>query len=281
MKIILSRKGFDSKSGGYPSPILPDGTLLSLPIPEDNTGIYYKDLKANNDMTYLDIMRQLGMNKYNENSTAHLDPDINCSIKKRENGWEALYGQGGATLTHMKNHKVGVGDIFLFWGWFRNTIKTPNGLKYDPNDKNGKHIIYGYMEICDYKKIDDTLKENCPSSYLEHPHFKLNYLNNTVYIGKDKFSYGNINTPGAGVFNKLGKDLILSFDTEKRSLWKLPLFFHPDYNTTMTYHEDIKRWEIQDQSCILQTVGRGQAFVVYGNDCIENWAKNLIINNSR
>jgi len=33
MKLILSRKGFDSTYGGYPSPILPDGTLLSLPIP--------------------------------------------------------------------------------------------------------------------------------------------------------------------------------------------------------------------------------------------------------
>lgn len=33
MKIILSRKGFDLQNGGQPSPILPDGTLLSLPIP--------------------------------------------------------------------------------------------------------------------------------------------------------------------------------------------------------------------------------------------------------
>ena len=33
MKVILSRKGFDSQYGGMPSPILPDGTLLSLPIP--------------------------------------------------------------------------------------------------------------------------------------------------------------------------------------------------------------------------------------------------------
>ena len=29
MKIILSRKGFDSGSGGVPSPIFPDGQLLS------------------------------------------------------------------------------------------------------------------------------------------------------------------------------------------------------------------------------------------------------------
>lgn len=32
MKVILSRKGFDSTYGGYPSLILPDGELISLPI---------------------------------------------------------------------------------------------------------------------------------------------------------------------------------------------------------------------------------------------------------
>ena len=39
MKVVFSRKGFDSQYGGMPSPILSDGTLLSLPIPskEDNT----------------------------------------------------------------------------------------------------------------------------------------------------------------------------------------------------------------------------------------------------
>ena len=35
MKLILSRKGFDSQSGGCPSPIFPNGTLYSLPIPYD------------------------------------------------------------------------------------------------------------------------------------------------------------------------------------------------------------------------------------------------------
>ena len=38
MKIILSRKGFDSANGEQPNPILPDGTLLSLPIPDPEKG---------------------------------------------------------------------------------------------------------------------------------------------------------------------------------------------------------------------------------------------------
>ena len=36
MKIILSRKGFDSSFGGVPSLIRDDGTMLSAPIQEMN-----------------------------------------------------------------------------------------------------------------------------------------------------------------------------------------------------------------------------------------------------
>ena len=32
-KLILSRKSFGSGSGNCPSPIFPDGTMFSLPIP--------------------------------------------------------------------------------------------------------------------------------------------------------------------------------------------------------------------------------------------------------
>lgn len=33
MKIILSRKGFDTNSGGFASPIFPNKTCYSVPIP--------------------------------------------------------------------------------------------------------------------------------------------------------------------------------------------------------------------------------------------------------
>lgn len=33
MKVILSRKGFDSANGGIVSPVFPDGRMLSFPIP--------------------------------------------------------------------------------------------------------------------------------------------------------------------------------------------------------------------------------------------------------
>jgi len=46
VKIILSRKGFDSAAGGVPSPILPDGSLVSLPIPDKASKIAYQDIAA-------------------------------------------------------------------------------------------------------------------------------------------------------------------------------------------------------------------------------------------
>jgi hypothetical protein len=44
MKVILSRKGFDSEYGGYPSPILPDGRMIFLPIPLPDDSACYSSL---------------------------------------------------------------------------------------------------------------------------------------------------------------------------------------------------------------------------------------------
>lgn len=56
MKIILSRKGFDSSNGGIPSPILPDGTLLSIPIPGKFDNLSFDDLNYNG-VSFSNILR--------------------------------------------------------------------------------------------------------------------------------------------------------------------------------------------------------------------------------
>ena len=45
MKIILSRKGFDSPAGRRPSPIFPNCTMMSLPIPDDNSMVRSRCVK--------------------------------------------------------------------------------------------------------------------------------------------------------------------------------------------------------------------------------------------
>ena len=57
MKIILSRKGFDSSAGKQANPIMPDGTLLSMPIPsDDDLDNAYSTITWNN-MSYYEIIR--------------------------------------------------------------------------------------------------------------------------------------------------------------------------------------------------------------------------------
>lgn len=58
MKIVLSRKGFDSSFGGVASPILPDERLVSLPIPYQHSPVTYNDIRFGN--THLgDLVEQL------------------------------------------------------------------------------------------------------------------------------------------------------------------------------------------------------------------------------
>ena len=101
MKIILSRKGFDSTYGGYPSPILPDGNMVSLPIPL-NDAISYSDLKMG-ESTYYDLMAGLKPRiksngewlDLNKETRCHLDPDIYRESIDRESGWRPCFGQDG------------------------------------------------------------------------------------------------------------------------------------------------------------------------------------------
>lgn len=90
MKIILSRKGFDNSNGGCPSPILPDDTMLSMPIPSDDN-VKYKDLMHDN-ISYLKLLENLNPKQiYN---SCHLDPDIRDNVRKtKPSNWKPAFGQ--------------------------------------------------------------------------------------------------------------------------------------------------------------------------------------------
>ena len=84
MKIIFSRKGFDLQFGGFPSPILPEGRLVSLPIPNKRDDISYSELLLSERENYYDLMMSLkGKVKYSKtwyelkkSTKCHLDPDL-------------------------------------------------------------------------------------------------------------------------------------------------------------------------------------------------------------
>lgn len=109
MKVVLSRKGFDSGYGGWASPILPDGRMLSLPIPARDGVVSYDELSAGDGVSYLDIMRQLRRGHEDRlvlshntwlssgpRITTHLDPDLVASSVERLPGWRGMFGQSSA-----------------------------------------------------------------------------------------------------------------------------------------------------------------------------------------
>ncbi len=100
MKIILSRKGFDSSNGKIPSPIMPDGTLLSMPIPTVD-GIRFDELEYEG-VSYQDILGQL--NPKGDYNRCHLDPDIRPGVRKTPvPNWKPAFGQIDAAQGYLSN----------------------------------------------------------------------------------------------------------------------------------------------------------------------------------
>lgn len=106
MKLILSRKGFDSGAGGVPSPILPDGRLLALPIPDAASTIRYGDIAIDDDS--LDsLVTPLTRGRIRADDGAHLDPDLIAGMLPRAPGWRPLFGQSGQAQGHLRNQGPG------------------------------------------------------------------------------------------------------------------------------------------------------------------------------
>jgi len=151
-----------------------------------------------------------------------LDPDLNKQVIKRLKEWKPLYGQIGASQSHLDNNCVEVGDLFIFFGWFKNTTEENDCLKFDRRDKEGKHIIFGYFQIGEIIKTS-TLNGDIPEWMKYHSHYenitRRNHPKNTIYVAKDTLSW-NDDIPGAGTF-KLDDSLILSKEGCKRSQWNL------------------------------------------------------------
>lgn len=275
MKVILSRKGFDSQYGGYPSPILPDGRMISLPIPSDEEKpIHYSDLKIDRTTTYYDIMKELEpeikyddeWHRLTERTKCHLDPDVYRNVRKRNEHWKAIFGQIDAAQTHLDNEGVKEGDIFLFFSTFRQTEYEGGRSNFVPEDPK-IHIIFGYLQIGEIKKIGPNTK--CPSWMDYHPHTDSDRRggNNTVYIARDTLSWDS-KLPGADTFD-YHEDLILTKEGYSKSRWDLDAIFK---EVKISYHSK-KSW---GKEGYFQSTAKGQEFVIHSNNEIEGWVKKLI-----
>lgn len=266
MKLIFSRKGFDSSLGKVPSPILPDGRLVHIPIPAKDSNIKYKDLWFG-ELNIGEIVNDLTMGKVLPPDGAHLDPDLNPGSIERQSGWRPLFGQAGAAQGHLRNQHIGPGDIFLFFGWFRKS-KFVDGKHIWCNDSMGIHALFGWLQI---ENIIPIGTGTMPDWAAYHPHFQRPepVQNDTVYISTEYLTLPNTGPtlfPGAGIFKHYSEKLRLTSAQGSRSIWQLPGWFYPrNGHFPLTYHSSPARWKREGENVILKTVGRGQEFVMDTN----------------
>lgn len=243
MKIVFSRKGWDSAAGGRPSPIL-DGCPISLPIPGGpGEPRRFGDLKActpRRSYPMGDILRDIGSN-VRETHPVHDDPKFFENPLDPFALCQVAFGQASAAQAHLENRQVGPGDIFLFFGLFRDygQGRTP--------DHRPHHRIFAMMRV--EKMI--RLGENPDPDYWKslrlpathsHIHRRRQKSNNSLWLG-----------PGRRA--RWARDeLRLTAPHAPPSCWRAPDWLA---RSGLSYHANSARWHDGH----LDLVSRGQEFV--------------------
>ena len=79
--------------------------------------------------------------------------------------------------TELKKNHVGIGDLFLFFGWFNNFSRKRRDL----------HKIFGWLQIEEIIEGSDKIIKYLKEKNISHPHGygdTSKFPNNTIYIGK-------------------------------------------------------------------------------------------------
>lgn len=221
MKVILSRKGFDSVSGGMMSPIMPNGDLLSMPIPSGGDPYSYREVFCRG-RSLREILLELNP-RFNYGD-CHLDPDIEKSRHAHvPKGWKPAFGQANSAASFLTNTvKVEKGDVFLFFGNFHATEKRNGRLQFthrrgDFYKDSDLHVIWGYLQVGEIIHDQRRIAKEFPW----HPHavdFRTGDERNTLYVASQRLSFAS-ELSGAGV---LPYDLkrVLTLCGAKRSVWR-------------------------------------------------------------
>lgn len=264
MKLILSRKGFDSSAGGFPSPVFPDGSFYTLPIPDPRSRIAYRDIQ-HNDLNIGRLLASLGGDPRSGARKAHLDPDLVAGAYPRDAGWRPCLGQTGAAQGHLRKQGVGVGDLFLFFGLFRAVEKQGRGWKFVKHARPF-HALWGWLQIGDVHSIDDITGDDLGWAHY-HPHFHgRRDENNTLYVAAEmlRINGQSSSVPGAGVFSRMQSSHQLTApEAATTTQWCLPgCFFPHSAETAMSFHSNLTRWSRDGDYAYLRSASRGQEFVL-------------------
>ena len=282
MKLILSRKGFDSGYGGIPSPILPDERLISLPIPNSTDRFTLADINFP-DLDIDRLLSDLSRGVHGVRTSVHLDPDLDRAPSSRLPGWRPALGQTQTAQSHLAHCGVGAGDIFIFFGWFRRVEFKAGRWRYVRGAPN-LHVMFGWLEVSDVLSVVLD-RARCLSKFpwiANHPHLSGdNYTDprNTLYIAAMQSRFSRDAAHGGGRFPKYTDRLRLTKPGCSRSIWSLPTWFLPSRNRPpLSYHPRPDQWQRGDDRLTLRSAAKGQEFVL---DCVayphaEPWAADII-----
>lgn len=263
-RIILSRKGFDQTAGGCASPII-DQHLFSIPIPENprhRSSTRYEDLRT---QAGIPLPRRLLSQRREVSLTGsvHLDPDIRHGLRSATSASRCdparlFFGQDGGPQSHLHDFGVCEGDLFLFFGWFREAVTEGKDLRFVRAAPN-LHAIWGWLQIGRVHVLEFGAEcPKCLEDARHHPHVhSTDRTKNCVYEASPRLSFDR-RYAGAGIFNPFSDALRLTAPGEtRRSYWTLPKFFG-ESNIT---HVRCGEWESRGETIFGRSPGRGQEFV--------------------
>lgn len=299
MKIVLSRKGFDSSFGGVASPVFTeDERFLSLPIPlnrpEETRKLGYKisyhDLNLyghNYGQLVEDLSRNKGTRRLRADALVRLGLDLLKDVyPDRDQDWRPLFGQLGSAQGHLSKQGIGRGDIFLFFGLY-NWVRKEKGLYSYEKNEQAFHMLWGWFQIDDVIDLDKP--DNKIQAWMKyHPYFYMpDVKRKALYLGSQDLTIGQkvmIKGGGVGIFDKYRQELQLSRKGSARCTdWLVPAFLYNEDKTKLpTYHQDPARWRKEGDRYNLTAVSIGQEFVFDSEDHLgaTDWIVGLI-NNGR
>lgn len=205
MRIIFSRKGFDSAAGGGPSPIV-DERPLSLPIPAGAAS-----RTAYGALGLGEHAARASRGRLGPHDLCHHDP-----MFLADEGL-CLFGQCGAAQTHLERQGVGRGDVFLFFGLFQDFAGGG-----EPH-----HRIFGYLEV----EETIALADGAPREMVDmaHPHaLAMHHKNDVIWRGPGK------------VAARASDGLRLTVPGGPVTLWQRPDWLK---RGGLSYHDRPDRWQ--------------------------------------
>jgi len=280
LKVIFSRKGFDSSAGGFPSLIFPDGTLYSIPIPSSKDDISYCDLESIYDGDSIQtILNDITGKKICSNgcwsACDFSEPEQRCHFDPMpiEQKARLAFGQTGASESHLRGQGVNKGDIFIFYGWFKLTEKTNGHWRFKTGAKD-IHLIWAWMRVGEIICLDTLDQRHSAIAQFpflaQHPHLSAwRKAPNQIYLS-DK----------SGLLAYSDQQCLTDCENYLgRSTWGLPNYFNQP--KAFTY---LKKFSQCGEQVTIKTPGRGQEFVLdlekIGNPIergqILNWINELI-----